>query len=167
MEYDCETWLGYNCLFRENVAASANTIWAKIDATLWNKAFTEHARAQRCQYCFSLTHKSEDCDCPQPLRHPGQHQRCQLQCPMSLHLLNHIKPKYAMPGTTPLKQPAPIPIVLASTSACNYCANDNHIMHRHYTASAGKAGVQQITGNLLQSQSSELIKEPTTATSSE
>ena len=32
--------------FRQDAAASANTIWAKIDATRWNKAFTGQARAQ-------------------------------------------------------------------------------------------------------------------------
>ena len=62
MEYNSEAWLGYDRRFRQNAAATPGTIWAKIDPTLWNKAFTGQARAQRCQYCFSLTHKSEECD---------------------------------------------------------------------------------------------------------
>ena len=62
MEYNCEAWLGYNRRFRQDAAASPTTVWAKIDPTLWNKAFTGQARGQRCQYCFFLTHKSEDCN---------------------------------------------------------------------------------------------------------
>ena len=36
--------------------------WAHIDPTLWNMAFTGHARVKRCKFCFALTHQSEDCD---------------------------------------------------------------------------------------------------------
>ena len=61
MEYNSEAWLSYDRRFRQNAAATPGTVWAKIDPTLWNKAFTGQARAQRCQYCFSLTHKSDDC----------------------------------------------------------------------------------------------------------
>ena len=62
MEYNCEAWLGYDRCFWQNVAASPGTAWAKIDTTLWNKAFTGQTCAQRCQYYFCLKHKSEDCD---------------------------------------------------------------------------------------------------------
>ena len=28
MEYNCEAWLGYDCRFRQDAAASSNTVWA-------------------------------------------------------------------------------------------------------------------------------------------
>ena len=62
MEYDSEAWLGYDHQFHQNAAATVSAVWAKINATLWNKTFTGQAKAQRCQFCFSLTHKSKDCD---------------------------------------------------------------------------------------------------------
>ena len=62
MEYDSETWLGYDRRFRQTVAATPDAVWARIDPTLWNMAFTGQARAQRCKFCFSLTHQSHDCD---------------------------------------------------------------------------------------------------------
>ena len=62
MEYDCDTWLGYDRRFRQTAAASPEMVWARIDPTLWNMAFTGQARAKRCKYCFSLTHPAEDCD---------------------------------------------------------------------------------------------------------
>ena len=30
--------------------------------TLWNMAFTGHARVQRCKYCFSLSHQATECE---------------------------------------------------------------------------------------------------------
>ena len=62
MEYDGETWLAYDRRFRQTVAATPDTMWAKIDPTLWNKAFTGQAKSKRCKYCFSLSHESTDCD---------------------------------------------------------------------------------------------------------
>ena len=55
-EYKNEAWLGYDRRFRQMASASPSTPWAKIDPTLWNMAFTGQAKAQRCKYCFSLTH---------------------------------------------------------------------------------------------------------------
>ena len=61
-EYDSDTWLGYDRRFRQNAAASPGTVWARIDPTLWNMAFTGQAKSRRCKYCFSLSHQSEECD---------------------------------------------------------------------------------------------------------
>ena len=61
-EYEGDTWLGYDRCFRQRAAASPDTKWAKIDPTLWNMAFTGHAKAERCKYCFSLSHKAIDCE---------------------------------------------------------------------------------------------------------
>ena len=48
-----DTWLGYDRGFRQK---------ARIDPTLWNMAFTGHAKAERCKYCYSLCHKEVDCE---------------------------------------------------------------------------------------------------------
>jgi hypothetical protein len=77
MEYNSEAWLGYDRRFRQNAAATpGGTIWATMDPTLWNKAFTGQAHAQRCQYCFSLTHKNLATATrptpPHPHREPSQ-----------------------------------------------------------------------------------------------
>ena len=54
----------------QTAAASPDTPWAKIEPTLWNKAFAGQARATRCKYCFSLTHTADDCDwAPTPSSH--------------------------------------------------------------------------------------------------
>ena len=42
--------------------AKSGSKWATIDPTLWNMAFTGHARVQRCKYCFSLYHQASECD---------------------------------------------------------------------------------------------------------
>ena len=52
--YEEGTWLGYDRRFRLSVAGNPDAVWAHI--ALWNKAFTGHAKAKRCRYCFSLTH---------------------------------------------------------------------------------------------------------------
>ena len=62
MEYDSDTWLGYDRRFRQNAPASPGTVWARIDPTLWNVAFTGQAKSRRCKYCFSLSHQSVECD---------------------------------------------------------------------------------------------------------
>ena len=73
LEYGSETCLGYDRRFGQFAAASLDTMWAKIDPTLWNMAFTGQAKARRCKFCFSLTHPSEDCDwapTPSSSQHP-------------------------------------------------------------------------------------------------
>ena len=62
MEYEGGTWMGYDRRFRLSVAGQEDAVWARIDPTLWNMAFTGHAKAKRCKYCFSLTHAAQDCD---------------------------------------------------------------------------------------------------------
>ena len=62
MEYEGDSWLGYDRRFRQTVSASPGATWAKIDPTLWNMAFTGQAKARRCKHCFSLSHLAEDCD---------------------------------------------------------------------------------------------------------
>jgi hypothetical protein len=38
LEYGNDSWLGYDRRFRQMAAASPDTVWAKIDPTLWNMA---------------------------------------------------------------------------------------------------------------------------------
>ena len=71
MEYEGDSWLGYDRRFRQTVAGSPGATWAKIDPTLWNMAFTGQAKARRCKHCFSLSHIAEDCDwAPTPPTQP-------------------------------------------------------------------------------------------------
>jgi len=62
MEYEGNAWLGYDRRFRQAAAANPDTQWSRIDPTLWNLAFAGHAKKVRCTHCFSLTHKSSQCD---------------------------------------------------------------------------------------------------------
>ena len=45
-EYEGDTWLGYDRRFRQMAAAKLGCKWATVDPTLWNMAFTGHARVQ-------------------------------------------------------------------------------------------------------------------------
>ena len=132
MEYNCEVWLGYDRRFRQDAAASSNAVWAKIDPTLWNKAFTGQARAQRCQYCFSLTHKSEDCDWAEAPSTPRA----------SKPMLSSMPTKPTPPPRTPKicyawnhshEAACPFPNC-AYQHICLYCANDNQIFHKDHKA---------------------------------
>ena len=166
MEYNCEAWLGYDRRFRQDAAASSNTVWAKIDPTLWNKAFTGQARAQRCQYCFSLTHKSEDCDwadAPSTSRAPK--------------LMPSSMPTKPTPTPCTAKicyawnhsPEAACPSVIALTSISAYIVRTTTRSFtkttRHYTAGAGGAMAPEATGNLLLPPPTDHNREPPTATS--
>ena len=73
MEYAGDGWLGYDRRFRQQAAANPDTVWARIDPTLWNIAFAGQERASRCRFCFSLSHHAEDCDwAPSPTKSPPQ-----------------------------------------------------------------------------------------------
>ena len=61
MEYSGDAWLGYDRRFRQCAVTDNTKIWAIIDPTLWNLAFSGKARATRCKFCFSLCHGSSDC----------------------------------------------------------------------------------------------------------
>ena len=63
LEYGGDGWIGYDKRFRLNAAANSLKTWAQVDTTLWHLAFTGKAKTDRCKYCFSLTHPSDDCDC--------------------------------------------------------------------------------------------------------
>ena len=139
MEYICDAWLGYDHCFWQNAAASPNIAWAKIDPTLWNKAFTGQARAQRCQFCFSLTHKSEDRD--------------RANAPSTSHASESMP---ASTSTKPIPPPQTTKICYARNDSpeaacpfpncsymyqhiCLYCTYDNQIIHnptKRYTAGA-------------------------------
>lgn len=52
-------------------AAKPGFKWATVDPTLWNMAFTGHARVQRCKYCFSLSHQASDSEWAPSPRSPN------------------------------------------------------------------------------------------------
>ena len=62
MEYKGDCWVGYDRRFRQQVASHPSTTWSTNDSTLWSLAFTGRAKVSRCSYCFSLFHRSADCE---------------------------------------------------------------------------------------------------------
>ena len=61
-EYRGDCWLGYDCRFRQQAAATPSISWAIADSTLWNIAFSGRATVSCCSHCFSLSHHSDDCE---------------------------------------------------------------------------------------------------------
>ena len=130
MEYDGDTWLGYDRRFRQMVAASPGTTWAKIDPTLWNLLFTGQAKGQQCKHCFSLTHPSGDCDwAPTPPKlqptHPPvtttTYQRPRNQPPLCYSWNHNQDPNCSFPGC-PYRH------------VCIYCAKDPQAMDKGHKA---------------------------------
>ena len=62
IQYEGDSWIGYDRRFRLSAAANSTKIWASLDPTLWNLAFAGSARVSRCKHCFSLTHPSIECE---------------------------------------------------------------------------------------------------------
>lgn len=62
LEFRGDSWAGYDRRFRQDAASTPHTPWSRMDSALWSLAFTGRARTSRCCYCFSLTHRSPDCD---------------------------------------------------------------------------------------------------------
>ena len=62
MENEGDAWLGYDRRFRQIAASKPELVWAQLDPTLWNLAFSGAAEVARCAHCFSLTHASRECD---------------------------------------------------------------------------------------------------------
>ena len=62
MEYKGDCWAGYDRRFRQQAASRPNITWSTNDSTLWSLAFTGRAKVSRCSYCFSLSHRSADCE---------------------------------------------------------------------------------------------------------
>ena len=60
MEHAGEGWIGYDRRFRQIAATKPNVVWAQIDTTLWNIAFSGKAISARCKFCFSLFHTSAE-----------------------------------------------------------------------------------------------------------
>ena len=62
LEYQGDSWIGYDQRFRQRAATNTTLVWAKTDSPLWNLAFAGQANASRCRHCFSLSHSSVQCD---------------------------------------------------------------------------------------------------------
>ena len=61
-EYRGDSWIEYDRRFHLSAAANGTKVWACINPTLWNLAFTGNAKTSRCTHCFSLIHTSSDCE---------------------------------------------------------------------------------------------------------
>ena len=86
IQYEGDSWVGYDRRFRLSAAANLTKAWASLDPTLWNLAFAGNARVSRCKHCFALTHTSSKCEWaseatqaistpPQPLIYPTRQYR--------------------------------------------------------------------------------------------
>ena len=62
IQYDGDSWMGYDRRFRLSAAANSTKSWASLDTTLWNLAFTGYAKVARCKHRFCLTHASSECE---------------------------------------------------------------------------------------------------------
>lgn len=62
MEYKGNCWMGYDRRFRQICASQPGRHWDAIHPTLWNLAFAGQAKTTRCMHCFSLSHRSGDCE---------------------------------------------------------------------------------------------------------
>ena len=62
LEYQGDSWIGYDRRFRQRAATNPNLVWANTDSTLWNLAFARQASASRSRHCSSLSHSSVQCD---------------------------------------------------------------------------------------------------------
>ena len=62
LEYKSNCWMGYDRRFQQIAASDPGRSWASIDPTLWNLAFAGQAKTTRCTHCFSLSHRSDDCE---------------------------------------------------------------------------------------------------------
>ena len=75
MEYQGEAWMGYDRRFRQRASTNPHIAWSAIGTTLWNLAFAGKAKTTRCSHCFSLTHKSNQCEwAPDPLPSTNHYQ---------------------------------------------------------------------------------------------
>ena len=84
LEYQGDSWVGYDRRFRQRAATNPSLLWANTDPTLWNLAFSGQARVSRCRHCFILSHTTEHCDwAPDPtplmMSHPTSSQYPQHQ----------------------------------------------------------------------------------------
>ena len=55
IQYDGDSWIGYDSRFHLSAATNSTKIWACL-------AFAGNTRVSRCIYCFALTHPSSECE---------------------------------------------------------------------------------------------------------
>ena len=61
MEYQGDSWLGYDRTFRLRAISQSDLKWSCVDPTLWSLAFIGKGKVNRCRHCFSITHTSCKC----------------------------------------------------------------------------------------------------------
>ena len=61
-EYEGLSWFVYNEAYRRQAAATGHMEWSKINPSIFTVCFTSKARrGQRCEWCLSASHCSEEC----------------------------------------------------------------------------------------------------------
>ena len=64
-EFEGTAWAVYDDHFRRQAATEENWQWSGVNSSLYSMCFTGKAkRANRCDRCLSVAHKSEDCGLP-------------------------------------------------------------------------------------------------------
>ena len=61
-EYQGLYWSGYDRQFRLRAAVTPVASWSTVDTSLWNRAFSGLPSTPRCTHCFSVSHKSGECE---------------------------------------------------------------------------------------------------------
>lgn len=70
-EYQGDHWSGYDRQFRQRAAVTPISTWSAMDTTLWNRAFGGMASLPRCIHCFSVSHKSIECELSPDIHTPS------------------------------------------------------------------------------------------------
>ena len=60
LEYQGDSWLGYDRTFHLRAMSQPDLKWSCVDHTLWSLAFSGKGKVNRCRHCFSLTHSSSE-----------------------------------------------------------------------------------------------------------
>ena len=55
VEYQGDSWLGYDRTFRLRAMSQPNLKWSSVDPTLWSLTFSGKGKVSRCRQCFTLT----------------------------------------------------------------------------------------------------------------
>ena len=112
LEYQGDSWLGYDRTFRLRAMSQPDLKWSSVDPTLWSLAFSGKGKVNRCRHCFSLTHSSSECGWS-----PGSQTSSTSSPPHTIGAL--LKPSegfqlFVMLGT--ILQPPIVPTQIASMS---------------------------------------------------
>ena len=69
LEYQGDSWLGYDRTFRLRAISQPDLKWSCVDPTFWSLAFSSKGKVDRCRHCFSIAHTSSECGWSPGLQH--------------------------------------------------------------------------------------------------